>query len=67
MILLADSGSTKTHWCLMAANGQTSEFFTDGINPFQQTSDAIRNTIQNQLLPQMARLLWVGKITKVFF
>ena len=34
MILIADSGSTKTHWCLMAANGHCEEFFTDGINPF---------------------------------
>lgn len=67
MILLADSGSTKTHWCLMAANGQTSEFFTDGINPFQQTSDAIRNAVQAQLLPQMARLMWVGTVTHIFF
>lgn len=67
MILLADSGSTKTHWCLMAASGQTSEFFTDGINPFQQTSDAIRNTIQMQLLPQMAHLMWVGTVTNVYF
>lgn len=67
MILLADSGSSKTHWCLMAANGQVSEFFTDGINPFYQTSDAIKNSISNQLLPQMARFLWVGKITNIFF
>lgn len=67
MILLADSGSSKTHWCLMAANGQVSEFFTDGINPFYQTSDAIKNSISNQLLPQMARLLWAGKITNIFF
>lgn len=67
MILLADSGSSKTHWCLMAANGQISEFFTDGINPFYQTSDAIKNSISNQLLPQMARLLWAGKITNIYF
>ncbi len=67
MILIADSGSTKTHWCLMAANGQTSEFFTDGINPFQQTADGIRSTISNQLLPQIAKLMWVGPITKIFF
>ena len=26
MILIADSGSTKTHWCLMAANGHCSEY-----------------------------------------
>ncbi|MCQ2335196.1 MAG: ATPase [Paludibacteraceae bacterium] len=67
MILIADGGSTKTHWCLMTASGQSSEFFTDGINPFQQTSDAIKNTIQMQLLPQMARLMWVGTVTNVFF
>lgn len=67
MILLADGGSTKTHWCLLAANGQSSEFFTDGINPFQQTSDAIKNTIANQLLPQMAHLMWVGPVDKVYF
>ena len=67
MILRADSGSTKTHWCLMAANGHCEEFFTDGINPFQQTSDAIKNSVNNQLLPQMAHAMWAGNIAKVFF
>ena len=67
MILIADSGSTKTHWSLLTASGQTSDFFTDGINPFYQTSDAIRNSVNNQLLPQIARLMWVGKITRIFF
>ena len=67
MILLADSGSTKTHWCLMTANGQSSDFYTDGINPFQQTSDAIKNSISNQLLPQIARLMWAGTITNIYF
>ncbi|MBQ8099846.1 MAG: ATPase [Paludibacteraceae bacterium] len=67
MILIADSGSTKTHWCLMAFNGQTSDFFTDGLNPFFQTSEAIRNSISNQLLPQMGHLMWAGTITHVFF
>ncbi len=67
MILIADSGSTKTHWCLMTANGQSSEFLTDGINPFYQTSDAIKNSVSNQLLPQMARLMWAGKVTHIYF
>lgn len=67
MILIADSGSTKTHWCLMATNGQCSEFFMDGINPFYQTPDAIKNSVTNQLLPQMAHLMWAGKITRIFF
>lgn len=67
MVLIADSGSTKVHWCLMAANGQASDVMTDGINPFFQTSDAMRNSISNQLLPQIGPLLWAGKLTHVFF
>ncbi len=67
MILIADSGSTKAHWCLLAANGHTAEFMTDGINPLFQTCDAMRNSICNQLLPQMASMLWAGTITHVFF
>ena len=67
MVLIADSGSTKVHWCLLAANGQSSDVFTDGINPFFQTSDAMRNSISNQLLPQIGHLLWAGKLTDVFF
>lgn len=67
MILIADSGSTKVHWCLMAANGHTAEFITDGINPLFQTSDAMRNSICNQLLPQMASMLWAGTASHVFF
>lgn len=67
MILIADSGSTKTHWCLMTAAGQSSEFFMDGINPFYQTADAIKNSVSNQLLPQMSHLMWAGKITHIYF
>ncbi|MBR1809432.1 MAG: ATPase [Paludibacteraceae bacterium] len=67
MILIADSGSTKTHWCLIANNGDANEFFTDGINPFFQTSEAMQNSVSNQLLPQMGHLMWVGPVTNVFF
>lgn len=67
MILIADSGSTKTHWALMAANGDVSECRTDGINPFFQTMEAMKNTISNQLLPKIGHLLWVGPVTRVFF
>lgn len=67
MILIADSGSTKVHWCLMAANGHTEEYRTDGINPLFQTRDAMRNSISNQLLPQIAEHLWAGTVDRVFF
>ena len=67
MILIADSGSTKVHWCLVTASGQCSDVFTDGINPLFQTTIAMQNSISNQLLPQIAPLLWAGKLTHVFF
>ncbi len=67
MILIADSGSTKAHWCLIAANGHTSEYYTDGVNPLYQTVEQMRAVLSNQLLPQMAKQLWAGTITRVFF
>ena len=67
MILIADSGSTKTHWCLLTSSGQKSEFKTEGINPYFQTEEAIRSNISDQLLPQMGQLLWVGSVTRIFF
>ncbi|MBQ2190673.1 MAG: ATPase [Paludibacteraceae bacterium] len=67
MVLIADSGSTKVHWCLVTASGQYSDVFTDGINPMFQTCDAMRNSICNQLLPKIAPLLWAGTLTHVFF
>ena len=67
MILIADSGSTKVHWCLLTATGQCTDVYTDGINPLFQTSDAMRNSICNQLLPKISHLLWVGTLTHVFF
>ncbi len=67
MILIADSGSTKVHWCLLTASGQCSDVFTDGINPLFQTTIAMQNSISNQLLPQISTLLWAGTLTHVFF
>jgi len=67
MILIADSGSTKTHWCLMTASGQCSDVRTDGINPVLQSEEQIEVCISNQLLPQIAKLLWAGTVTHVFF
>lgn len=67
MILIADGGSTKVHWCLLTASGQFTDVYTDGINPLFQTSEAMRNSICNQLLPKISQLLWVGTLTHVFF
>ncbi len=50
MILIADSGSTKTDWLLTTENGSTVDnYTTKGINPFYQNSDEIRILIQKEL------------------
>ncbi len=67
MILIADAGSTKTHWSLCSANGQHSDFQTEGINPFFQTVEEIQRIVSLQLLPHTARYLWAGKITHLYF
>lgn len=46
MILIADSGSTKTDWCLTDENGEVTRHFTSqGINPIFQTEDEISGEI----------------------
>jgi len=52
MILIADSGSTKTEWCL--ADGQNSvSVFTQGINPFFQDDAEIVRILREELLPKL--------------
>lgn len=48
MILIADSGSTKTSWCLVRDNHK--EFFeTEGYNPFFMTEGAIFSSLTTNL------------------
>lgn len=52
MILIADSGSTKTSWCLSDNNGCTRSFLTDGLNPFFRSTEDIANEVRIKLLPK---------------
>lgn len=51
MILLADSGSTKTAWCVADKGTPMLRCSTAGINPFFQNSEEISREIKNTLLP----------------
>ncbi|SFE27266.1 ATPase [Thermophagus xiamenensis] len=47
MILIADSGSTKTTWCMLnAKTGETEYLKTRGINPYYQDHDTILKTLE---------------------
>ncbi len=50
--LIADSGSTKTDWCLLSAN-QNSYFRTQGLNPYYLEATHIQVILENELLPQI--------------
>ena len=48
-VLLAESGSTKTDWCLLQPGDQPVHFKTSGINPFLQSPDAMVQMLQQEL------------------
>lgn len=56
MILVADSGSTKTEWILTNGDGVTKSFRTIGLNPYYIEEVDIKNTISINLLRNFERL-----------
>lgn len=56
MILIADSGSTKTDWCILESENAIKHIKTKGTNPFFQTENEISNEIKKSLLPQLPTL-----------
>lgn len=54
MILIADSGSTKTDWCVVENGVLLQRIFTKGTNPFFQSEEEISHEIATALLPQLS-------------
>lgn len=54
MILLADSGSTKTDWRILHNNGSITQAKTAGFNPYFQDTETIFKELQQVLLPQLS-------------
>lgn len=59
MILIADSGSTKTDWAV----GPLKIHSTQGINPIHQSEDVILRVIRDELLPDID----ANEVRSVFF
>ena len=53
MNLIADSGSTKTAWCLFCGSQIIKRFESVGLNPFFQTEKEIEIQLNEALLPQI--------------
>ena len=59
LVLLADSGSTKTDWAIINPTDKKAvpfRVFTQGINPFHQSEEAIRSVLKDELLSHMGRM-----------
>jgi glucosamine kinase len=52
MILIADSGSTKTAWKLIGNSGEIKNIKTAGFNPFFRTEEEIYQEVKKDLLPE---------------
>jgi len=65
MILIADSGSTKTSWCVAEKGNQLQLLQTSGINPYFQSGEEISDRLTEELFPRLE----VDKkdITAVYF
>jgi N-acetylglucosamine kinase-like BadF-type ATPase len=54
--LIADSGATKCEWCLLN-NGKKKNIFSQGISPYFLTSEQIITLLQEELLPQLKKVM----------
>ncbi len=53
MILIADSGSTKTDWSLVDNGKEVKRIRTKGMNPFQMSADEITAEVKEVLLKEL--------------
>ena len=63
MMLIADSGSTKTDWCVILDNTPIKRIGTKGLNPFFQSEEESQQELTHSLLPQLPE----GTIDSVYF
>ena len=64
MILIADSGATKTDWCLGEKTTDARVIQTQGINPFHQSAEHIYKVLAEELLLQLGE---ATNITHIHF
>ncbi|MCG6190311.1 ATPase [Maribellus maritimus] len=62
MILIADSGSTKTKWCFISDKNKTEFLLTNGINPYFRTTEDIVKELKQELLPNLS-----GRVRSIHF
>lgn len=53
MILIAESGSTKTDWCLAKAANDQQSFSTGGLNPYFYDEEGVKAILEKDLPPDL--------------
>lgn len=61
-ILIADSGATKTEWCIWDA-GETRTVSTEGLNPYYHTTESIKEVLQVHLVNKID----ADKVKQIYF
>jgi N-acetylglucosamine kinase-like BadF-type ATPase len=62
MILIADSGGSKTDWRLLQSDGAIDQANTPGFNPYYQPIHDLKKNVEEALLPKINE-----KVDKIFF
>lgn len=62
MRLIADSGSTKTDWCVVDDGMEICRVTGQGINPFQQDEETIRDIIHNDVVHLLKDVYLIDEI-----
>lgn len=62
MILIADSGATKTDWCFGEDKENAEIIQTQGINPFHQSTEHIDKVLREELLLQLGNTASISHI-----
>src|SRR3954452_21489076 len=60
--LIADSGATKTEWCLLGKNIKK-KIFTQGISPYFLNTAQIKQLLEKELLPKIKNV----NVSEVFY
>ena len=60
--LIADSGSTKTEWCLLK-NNKSTLFTTEGMSPYFVNEHQVEQIITTEVIPELKN----NKIDEIFF
>jgi glucosamine kinase len=63
MILIADSGGSKTDWRLVQKDGSIAQASAPGFNPYYQPIDDLKKNVQEILLPKINE----ESVSKIYF